>query len=490
MTKPGPQPSAQEIVELGAVDPLFYSQYFFPKAFRQRPPPFHQKIWSDLNNDANRYVAIEVFRGGAKTTLLRSFTSRRIAYGLSRTILFVSAAQTHSIRSVEWLKRAVKFNPIWAQMFGLEIGAKESAEELEIVSTVDGSMCRIVALGITGQTRGINIDDFRPDLIVVDDPCDEENTGTPEQRKKTADLFFGALAKSLAPTSEASFAKMVLLQTALNRDDLVESCLRDPQWVGHRYGCFDENGQSRWPERWSTKELLAEKAAHIARNQTALWMREMECKIVSEETASFRHAWLQYWDILPEGGVTVMAIDPVPPPSEREASRGLRDKDWEVIHVWKEHRGRRYLCERVANQGHDPEWTIAEVFRLGLKWKVFKIGVEAIAYQRTLAWILKKAMQARKTFFALEEITDRRKKRHRIEQAFSGRGANGEILIPKDATPFIEQWDAYPDVNHDDELDCGAMANMLLDNIGFIGDADFMEIDDDLPAMEYCGGAP
>jgi phage terminase large subunit-like protein len=483
------QISPREAVELGAVDSRFYSQYFFPKAFRQSSPAFHEAIWKDLEDPKARYVAIEVFRGGAKTTLLRCFTSKRIAYGLSRTILFVSEAQNHSVRSVEWLRRNVKYNKLWAGMFGLEIGGKESAEELEIINTVDGSQIRIIALGITGQTRGVNVDDFRPDLIVVDDPCDEENTGTPEQRKKISDLFFGALARSLAPASESPHALMALLQTPLNGQDLIECALRDPQWVGHRYGCFTEDGESRWPERWSTETLLEEKEAHIARNQTALWLREMECRIVSEETSSFRHEWLEYWDVLPEHGVNVMAIDPVPPPSESQVRKNL-DTDWEVIHVWKEYQGKRYLCERVANRGHDPEWTIAEVFRLAIKWHVFKIGVEAIAYQRTLAWLLRKAMQAKRTYFAVEEISDRRKKRHRIEQSFSGRGSQHLIHIHPSMTPFIEQWDAYPDVNHDDELDCGAMANVLLDNIGFIGDADFEEIEDDLPSLAYMRGAP
>jgi hypothetical protein len=479
-----------EAVELGAVDPGFYSQYFFPRAFRQASPQFHKDIWKDLDNENERFVSVMVFRGGAKTTLLRCFTSRRIAYGLSRTILFVSEAQNHSIRSVEWLKRNVLYNRPWAEMFGLKIGEKSSAEELEIINTVDGSKIRIIALGITGQTRGVNVDDFRPDLIVVDDPCDEENTATPEQRKKISDLFFGALMKSLAPASEAPHALMALLQTPLNGQDLISQCSNDPQWKSHIYSCFDGEGKSAWEERWTTKILLDDKAAHIARNQTALWLREMECRVVSEETASFRHDWLQDYDLIPDGGVTVLAIDPVPPPSEREMSRGLRDKDFEVLQVWKEHQGNRYLCERVANKGHDPEWTISEFFRLAIKWKVFKVGVEAIAYQRTLAWILRKAMQARKTYFVIEEIADRRKKRHRIEQAFSGRGAAGTLYVKTDEKEFREQWDAYPDVNHDDELDCGAMGNIMLDNIGFIGDADFMEIEDDLPQIDYQRGAP
>ena len=172
-----------EIVELAAVDSTFYAHHFFPKAFRQGTPDFHKELWGVLEHPGNRHVAIKVFRGGAKTTLLRCFTSKRIAYGISHTILFVSETQDHAIRSVEWIKKAVEFNRQWSEVFQLRPGKKWTGAEIEILHGVDDYPIRIIALGITGQTRGVNIDDYRPDLIVVDDPCNEENTATPEQRK-------------------------------------------------------------------------------------------------------------------------------------------------------------------------------------------------------------------------------------------------------------------------------------------------------------------
>ena len=99
-------------------------------------------------------------------------------------------------------------------------------------------------------------------------------------------------------------------------------------------------------------------------------------------------------------------------------------------------------------------------------------------------------MKVRRTWFTVLPITDKRNKRVRIEQAYSAPGSNHMISVPPDATAFIEQWDAYPSVNHDDELDAGAMAFKLLDEVGFIGDAEYEEIEDDLPALEYMRGAP
>jgi phage terminase large subunit-like protein len=487
----------QEAVQLGAADPLFFAQFFFPKAIKQKSPAFHREIWDDLINPGNRYVAIKVFRGGSKTTTLRIFTALRVAYGLSRTILFVSASQNHAVKTVEWLKRAVEFNRPFARTFGLRPGKKWTAEDIEIHHTTEGHTTRVIALGITGQTRGINVDDHRPDLIVVDDPCDEENTATPEQRLKISNLFFGALEKSLVPTTENPHAKMVLLQTPLHGDDLVESAIRDPQWKSLQFGCFtgnEESPVSRWEERFTTKELLAQKAAHIARNQLSLWLREMECKITSTELAIFKPEWIEYWDLLPDKGMRVfMAIDPAPPLSEEARHKG-RNTDPQVIAAVGFYQGRTYLLEYSIGRDQDPEDTAAEFFRMAAKWQPRSVGVESIAYQRTLAHFLRNKMRQVGRHYYVQEINDRRKKRDRITQALLGRSANGALYVHKSHVDFIQQFVDYPDVRHDDVLDAVSMAIVLAGSAADenVLEGEFERIEDDersipdLPEWRAC----
>ena len=69
------QVTLEELVELAATDGDLYARTFFPKAARQKSPPFHKTMDEVLENPANRYVGFSVFRGGAKTTKLRLFAS-------------------------------------------------------------------------------------------------------------------------------------------------------------------------------------------------------------------------------------------------------------------------------------------------------------------------------------------------------------------------------------------------------------------------------
>jgi len=477
-----PTTTIADLAQAYALDSVLYCHTFFPKTFRERSAPFHKELLQDLDNPVNREVAFEVFRGGAKTTLLRVFASKRIAYGISRTIMYVSASQNHSLNSVRWVRRQIETNKAWADFYGLQKGKKWTDEHLEIYHSTFDFYITILAVGITGQTRGINIDDHRPDLIVVDDADDEETTGTPEQRAKTEARFFGAISKSLTPRSENPEAKIVVLATSLHKEDLVNKCHADPTWLTRKYPILDENNESRWPLRHPTEEVLRDKDAHIARGQILLWLREMECTIGDEETADFKGDWLQFWEILPDKMIIILSCDPAPPPTDAQLKKGLKGKDEEVWSVQGLFNGRYYLLEQRAERDHDAEWSVNTFFSLCEKWRPIKVVIESIAYQKTLQSFLEREMRQRKRYFAIEEFKDRRKKRHRILQAFSGIASQGNLLVHREHQGFISQFSAYPNVDHDDRLDAAAIGFEKLTEL--IELDDFGELDDAMGGNE------
>lgn len=452
-TSPEPESiSLDEAVMLGAGDGSFFGHFFFPKAFRQVSPPFHVEIDQALDNAEDRYVSAMIFRGAAKTTKLRVYIARRIAYGISRTILVIGKSQEHAVKSVEWLMKAVKFNRLYADTFGLSLGDKQSASDIEIVNESLDIRIRIIALGITGSVRGVNIDDYRPDLIIVDDPCDEENTATPEQRKKISDLFFGAIQKSLAPASEMPHAKMVLLQTILNEEDLISLCEKDSQWKSFRYSCFTDTGESRWPERWTTQELQAEKQAHIDRNQLSLWLREMECKVVSDENSAFLGEWLQYWDVCPDKGIRLLCIDPTPPPRDIDQKPSHRHDDAVIMDILV--RGPDvYVVDYYTAKSPDTEEFIEKIFEMALRSRPQKIRIETHMAQRVIADNLERAMVRKRTWYQVEKVEDRRPKPVRIRQDISSKASHRKLYFHRTQTALIEQYMSYPNVNHDDLLD-------------------------------------
>lgn len=494
---------ANELVEKSALDPIFFGQAFFPRAIRQTTPPFHREVW-DLFQSRNRYTSACIFRGGAKTTIARVYSAYRIAYGISHTILYIGASERKALESVRWLKRNIETNKLYSSVFGLSPGKIWQDTEIQIQHAALEMPITVLAFGVVSNVRGINVDDYRPDLIVLDDIMNDESAATVEQREKLKDIVHGAIKESLAPTSEAPDAKMVALFTPLNEGDPLVQTLSDPSWHHVSFGCWTpetkdsvpEARESIWPERWSSEELRKERLSAIANNTLSVFSREKECVLMTPEHSAFLRDWIKFYKVedLPEYMPCVLAIDPVPPPSQSEMDKGFKAKDYEALAVVGYWKNNYYLLDYRLNRGHSPDWTIMTVFELAAKWRPMRITVEGVAYQKTLAWLLQQAMIRQRKMIAVEQVTDKRKKEVRIVDALTGPASLGRFLIRKEHDIFIDQFVSYSRVRsipHDDLLDAIAMALQSLTTFEWLDDggADdpFAVADEEADAIEFRG---
>ena len=486
-----------EVIDLCSADPLFFPHYFFPRAYRQEDPPYARKLWAVLDNPLFRYTGVQIFRGGAKTTNLRVLAAKRIAFGISRTILYIGKSDEHARRSVKWLARAMQFNPRWGEVFGLYKGDKWAEGEIEFRHAVEGHSVFVTAAGITGSIRGINFEDYRPDLIICDDIIDRESVSTAAARKKITELVHGDIKESLEAETDNPNAKLVLLETPLSEDDPGEQAKRDPLWATFEFSCWtpetkdlDVDQQvSSWPARYPTEMLRREKKAAAQTNRLYIFIREKEIKLVSPETASFREEWIQTYDVHPplEELDRVMWIDPVPPPSDKQIAEGLAKKDYEVLQLNALHKetGRIYCLESRANRGHEPDWTIKAFFEMVIRWRPRIVFVEGTAYQRTLSSLLTMAMRHRRMYVTIStEDNDRRSKHDKIVDGLHGPLSNRMVFIRPEMTTLRAQIVGHPDIEHDDEVECLARSCEKFNFGGaFDSYADLMKEEDEAPAL-------
>jgi predicted phage terminase large subunit-like protein len=218
----------------------------------------------------------------------------------------------------------------------------------------------------------------------------------------------------------------------------------------------------------------------------------MECKIVSREESDFRREWLRFYTDVP-GGYSdmyiVMSIDPVPPPTEKEIAKGFSGKDYEAFAVVGYKDGGYYLLDYKTNRGHTPEWTIMTFFELVYKWHPKKTRIETVAYQKTLEWLIKKAMESRRQYSVVEPWRDKRSKRDRIVDVLSGPASNYKLFVRPEHTEFISQFTDYPNVQHDDVLDAVSIAMDGVTTIS-LSDDDWEAISPYSKELDYVPGAP
>lgn len=449
-----------ELIRLCAADTELFGKTFFPKAMRSASPSFAPRLNAALENPNYRLLNLKVFRGGTKTTRLRVFGAKRIAYGLSRTILYVGASESHATRSIQWMRSQVEarmgaggaqqLTP-YASTFGLRIEKKGEAE-IRIFHGVDQHPIWMLGVGITGNIRGINFDDYRPDLILLDDVLTDENAATQPMRDKLSDLIMGAVANSLVSAEEEPNAKLVMLQTPLDPDDAAGRAERSGAWHTESFGCWTpetedfpiELQESSWPEMFPTETLRKDKRDAIADNRYSVFAREMECKIAQAETKAFPAMWLRKYDDPPKGGTCVISVDPVPPPSELQKSKGMKGKDYEAISVVSRSKGEYYLLDYATNRGHGPDWTANKIFEFASRFRPQSVVLSLVAAEQYLKFYLEKEMQRKRRFLVLKQaIIGGKSKYVRINAALSGVANQGKLWCSKGHHEFILQFESY-----------------------------------------------
>jgi hypothetical protein len=292
--------------------------------------------------------------------------------------------------------------------------------------------------------------------------------------------------ESLAPESENPFAKLVMLNTPQDPNDISQQALKDKAFVSVRYGCWTHDTEnlplefrkSAWEERISTAKLQEEYRDAQARNRLSIFIREKECKLATPETSAFKPEWLRYFgegEDYPEPDKhlmwIIMVIDPVPPPSDEKLEKGVIDGDFEAISVLGRYKGDIYLLETVQNRGHAPDWTVREFFRLGGKWGIRKCIVETVAYQKTLVWLLREAMRVRQVFYLVEEFgrSDKRPKVQKIYDGLHPIVSTQRLYVRRDQIDFIDQYTNFSTVRKiakDDTIETVAIGCTELQNKG------------------------
>lgn len=270
---------ARQIRALMRVDCEFFIEFFLHEVLDMPVPEFHKEIWGLLTDLEKQRILLAIPRDHAKTTLAKLvviwywlFTNHRFCVYLSNTnpiakgackdiIGFLDSENFKKVfGEVKWIKQSEN-ESLW--VFDLEVGPGK------------WKRCILRAVGQGQQMRGINIDNQRPDIAVVDDVEDNENTESEYQQKKLDRWIFGPFLKALARKK-----KIIWLGNMLSKTSLLARLSRMPRWNPVVFGALIKNNftnalEPLWPGKWSVAELQEDFAEYKAQGLIETWMCEM-----------------------------------------------------------------------------------------------------------------------------------------------------------------------------------------------------------------------
>jgi len=403
-------------------------------------------------------------RGVSKTTLVNVSTLFDVAYHDETFIVYLSEAATHSSAQLDNIKREMETNSMFITLFGTKKPERNDPEHWNQnqAETTDG--IAITCRGRGGQVRGLNHRGERPSKIVFDDVEDKESVKTPEQRQKALEWMKGDVEPALQQIAGGKPGRIIGLGTIIHAEALLLTLANDPEWLVIRFGAIDPDGEPLWEHYKTQAQLDRIKRSFIRTGQLHIFYMEYMSTIRFEENnAKFKAEYFRYEILIPtEFPARALAMDP--------AISSKKGSDFCAFAVsGMTEKGRIHVLDMYGARGLSPQHMIDKFFELKFRWDTNKNGVETVAFQKALAFLLREEMFRRgklhgpKAYFEVAEITHGHlAKKERIEGILSPRYAAGYITHQRRFPMLEEQLLDWP-IGKDDFPDALAMSIMLLD---------------------------
>jgi hypothetical protein len=301
---------------------------------------------------------------------------------------------------------------------------------------------------------------------MLDDVEDKESVNTAEQRSKTMTWFKGDVEPALDQRSQTG--RIVIAGTLLAADSLLGTLSRDPDWLCVQFGALDPEGvpisahyidahqyelkKNSFARVGKLKEFYLEYGSTIKTDTVDRKFNIDEIRYIIKERAEFTRV--------------ALAVDPAIA-EQRGNSQKSPDFFCAAV-VGMTDRGRIHILDLFAKIGASPREQIDKIFDLKIKWDCTNVGIETIAYQKALAFLVREEMFRKSkllgsaAFFEVEEITHGRiDKITRVEGILAPRYSSGYISHQRNFPELETQLDDWPQ-GKKDAPDVVAMAIMLL----------------------------
>ena len=169
-------------------------------------------------------------------------------------------------------------------------------------------------------------------------------------------------------------------------------------------------------------------------------------EIIPEEDRRFRKEWLKYYDSLPIRSYTFAFIDPAI--SQKDGA------DYTGIVVVEVNDDTTWFVKVAKRQRMTPTEIIEAVFEIHRLYKPMAIGVESVAFQKMLIYVIAEEMRKRNIVVPIKEINPgpERTKEARI-MSLIPRFEYGNIYLAPSLYDLELELLQFPRSNHDDIID-------------------------------------
>lgn len=439
---------AGSAIKMAKEDLNFLAMLAAPETFHLLFPPFFITLFQLLTAFKKRIerFAIGIPRGFAKTTFIKILCVWYVLFSHKRFILIVGASEELAVNTVSDICSLLSSSNI-VKLFGRWNSEIEVDQQATKVFFFRGRNIVLKAIGAETSVRGINRNNDRPDVIILDDVQKKEDAENPELASKLLKWILGTL--SLARSNEG--CTYIYVGNMYPRNCILEKLKNNTQWTSLIVGGLLADGSSLWEELKPAEDLLDEWQALREIGEEDIFISEIlnstEIKPSSGlDLSQIPELPSYFMEVEPDG--SFILIDP---------SSSKKTADDCTINHFSVTDSIPFLDE-IEYGVFTPKEVIQKTIELALKRNTRLICVEDVAYQSTLLfWFEEYCNETGITGFEFVPVSPKgRAKNDRIKKGLL-RCIKGETYLhPRVKSLVISQareWNPMKINNKDDIID-------------------------------------
>ena len=426
----------------------FLGSLCMPEDFVFGFPMFYLMLFEQLTGfkkSVERF-ALGIPRGFAKTTFIKLLCVWYILFSGKKFILIVCASEELSVNVISDIMDMLSHPNIVGLFGNWEAGVDENQKHKKVFF-FRGRTVILQGVGAETSVRGINRNNKRPDVIIMDDIQKKEDAANKELAEKLLTWMVGTLMKARS-NSDCTF---IFVGNMYPQNSILKKLSENRQWISFVVAGILEDGDSLWPELKPVEVLLEEWESDKDLGQELVFLSEIlnstDMPLASGLDLSKIQAAPEWLDsVRPDGSFII--IDP---------SGAEKDSDDCTINYY-ESKDAKSILTQVKSGTFTPLETIDEALKLALATNTRLITVESVAYQKSLLfWFNHICTERGIEGFEFHPVSPRgQAKNARIKKGVT-RVIKGEQYIHNKVLSLVkdqyQSWNPMKKKNKDDIID-------------------------------------
>lgn len=413
----------------------------------------HEEMCQFIDDNKKKKKLALIPRGHLKSTLITvGRTTQAICEDQSKRVLLANATYGLACSFLTEVKRHLKFNEkikmIWGDL------AKDAEKWSENTITLSKAKQQggkkeptVMAMGLESSLTSQHFD-----LIICDDLVNADYVNTKEQIEKTID-FYKECLNLLEPGGE-----MIIIGTRWDDKDLY-GWIMDPDnrvledfeiFVKEAYqGSLDnpDDFKALYPQKFTQRHLRS-----LYQQQGPYFFSSQYMNTpIPKDNADFKQEWFKQYDPSDLRGRPLNVFTAIDPAISLETSADFSA----IVTVGVDEFGLIYVLN-IERLKVTPKELIDKIFDTYRLYKPLIMGIEDVAFQKTLQYSISEEMKVRRVFLPVRPIRPNNRTKDQRIRGLQPLYANGRILHNKEVINIKYLEDEllrFPRGKHDDVID-------------------------------------